>query len=140
MNQRRSVKISGSIFFTTDFHSSPLIWFEKSGSISEDKRSKKWSVSVLVARFRGKEEDRVQLPNGPLQLNQLSGPACRWRRLILARSVRSVRLRSGPLFLPCECDGRTVVFGTTRRGSTPWWGTQECPWSVLELHATVRRS
>lgn len=25
------------------------------------------------------------------------GPACRWGRLILARSVRSVRLRSGPL-------------------------------------------
>jgi hypothetical protein len=26
---------------------------------------------------------------------------------------------------PCECDGRTVVFGTTRRGSTPWRGTRE---------------
>ena len=25
--------------------------------------------------------------------------------------------------MPCKCDGRTVVFGTTRRGSTPWRGT-----------------
>ncbi|WP_197995627.1 hypothetical protein [Gimesia algae] len=22
--------------------------------------------------------------------------------------------------MPCECDGRTMVFGTIRRGSTPW--------------------
>jgi hypothetical protein len=26
--------------------------------------------------------------------------------------------------MPCECDGRTVVFGTTRRGSTPRWGAR----------------
>ena len=32
---------------------------------------------------------------------------------------------SVPEFMPCECAGRTVVFGTTRRGSTPWRGTDQ---------------
>ena len=54
-----------------------------------------WSVSVSAARFRGKEEGRVQFPDGPL--NSINGPACRWGRLTLARSVRWVRLPCGPL-------------------------------------------
>ncbi len=26
------------------------------------------------------------------------------------------------ILMPCECDGSTAVFGTARRGSTPWRG------------------
>jgi hypothetical protein len=71
----------------------PARW---SASESECKRPK-WSVGVPAAHLRGKEEDRVRFPDGPLD-----GPACRWRRLTLARSVWWVRLPSGPLWLDDE--------------------------------------
>ena len=50
------------------------------------------SVGVSAAHLLGKEEDRVRLPDGPLV-----GWHVPWRRLIPARSVRWVRLPSGPL-------------------------------------------
>src|SRR3990172_12979363 len=66
---------------------------------------KKWSVGVSAAHLLGKEEDRVRLPDGPL------GWLVPWRRLILARSVRWVRLPPGPL----------NRVGLWSNGTTPPW-------------------
>ena len=68
---------------------------------------KRWSVGVAVARRRGEAEDRVRVPDGPLQ----RGPACRWGRLTLARSVWWVQLPSGPL----------ENTGSWSNGKTPPW-------------------
>ena len=54
------------------------------GSLYEE-----WSVGVLAAHLRGKEEDPVQLRDGPLESMGWHVPR---RRLILARSVWRVRL------------------------------------------------
>jgi hypothetical protein len=54
----------------------------------------RWSVGVLAAHLLGKEEDRVRVPDGPLELVGWHVP---WRRLIPARSVRWVRFPSGTL-------------------------------------------
>ena len=53
-----------------------------------------WSVGAAAARCLGKAGARVRLPDGPLRT---FGPACRWGRLTLARSVCWVQLPSGPL-------------------------------------------
>ena len=68
---------------------------------------KRRSVGVSAAHVLGKDEDRVQFPDGPLA----DGPACQWGRLTLARSVRWVQLPSGPL----------ENTGSWSKGKTPPW-------------------
>ena len=67
---------------------------ESAGSIPAGITDAKWSVGVLAAHLLGKEEDPVQLRDGPLITTGWHVPR---RRLTLARSVRRVRLPSGPL-------------------------------------------
>ena len=63
----------------------------------------KWSVGVSAARVRGKDEGPTSHPwlvgarSIPGRTSRTNGPACRWGRLTLARSVRWVRFPSGPL-------------------------------------------
>ena len=56
-------------------------------------------VGALVARVLGKDEARFR-SRTDIKIN---GPACRWGRLTLARSVRWVRLPSGPLKQQFAC-------------------------------------
>ena len=67
---------------------------ESDGSTPSGITDAKWSVGVLAAHLRGKEEDPVQLRDGPLESMGWHVPR---RRLTLARSVRWVRLPSSPL-------------------------------------------
>lgn len=53
-----------------------------------------WSVSVSVARVRGKDEGRVQFPDGPLTNKWGVGPT--GRRLVCTQEI-GVRLPDAPL-------------------------------------------
>ena len=91
----------------------------------------KWSVSVSEARVFGRNEDRVQFPNGPLDFNlEKLGRNVPRRRLNLASSVWWVRFPSGPLSLFVtkqakqeiiqECaSGKQVASKTAQQGSIP---------------------
>lgn len=54
---------------------------------------KKWSVGVSAAHLLGKEDDRVQLPDGPLEA-RAAGP--KGRRLVCTQAI-GVRVPGGPL-------------------------------------------
>lgn len=55
--------------------------------------ARKRSVGVLAAHLLGKEEDRVRLPDGPLEM-RAAGP--RGRRLVCTQAI-GVRFPGGPL-------------------------------------------
>ena len=77
---------------------------ETDGSIPSVMTEMTRSVSVAAARVCGMDEDRVQVPDGPLIQMGWLVPR---RRLILARSVRRVRFPSGPLI-----NGRAIRWAT----------------------------
>ena len=54
-----------------------------------------WSVSVSAARVRGKDEGRVQFPDGPLEHEQ-RGVGPKGRRLVCTQAI-GVRLPDAPL-------------------------------------------